>query len=87
MNDLQQTVTVTNGLSEGPPNHPNGWQPNPDLTRLMDLSTSGITVRRPGMAQEQIRIERKSLAPKSSAKIRQDASLDLRTPSGRKLPY
>jgi hypothetical protein len=87
MNDLQQTVTITARLSEGPPNHPNGGQPNPDLTRLMDLSTSGITVRRPGMAQEQIRIERKSLASKGTARIREEAPIDLRTPSGRKLPY
>jgi hypothetical protein len=53
----------------------------------MDLSTGGITVRRPEMAQEQIRIERKSLASKQGAKIRQEAPVDLRTPSGRKLPY
>jgi hypothetical protein len=53
----------------------------------MDLSTSGITVRRPGMAQEQIRIERKSLASKGTARIREEAPIDLRTPSGRKLPY
>lgn len=36
---------------------------------------------------EQIRIERKTLA-KSSAQTRRDAAqVDLRTPSGRKLPY
>ncbi len=39
------------------------------------------------MAQNQIRIERTSLASKPSAKIRQEALIDLRTPSGRKLPY
>lgn len=40
------------------------------------------------MAQSQIRIERKTLAGKSSQQAKQDAAaLDLRTPSGRKLPY
>jgi hypothetical protein len=38
------------------------------------------------MAQ-QIRIERKSTTSTSTAQARQDAALDLRTPSGRKLPY
>jgi hypothetical protein len=39
------------------------------------------------MAQHQIRIERKSPAAKGTAKIRQEAAIDVRTPSGRKLPY
>lgn len=40
------------------------------------------------MAQSQIRIERKTLSSKSSQAAKQDATaLDLRTPSGRKLPY
>jgi hypothetical protein len=44
------------------------------------------------MAQQQIRIERKTLAKKSTGagaqQARRDPStLDLRTPSGRKLPY
>ena len=39
------------------------------------------------MAQ-QIRIEKKSTTSKSTSQIRQDAAaLDLRTPSGKKLPY
>jgi len=38
------------------------------------------------MAQ-QIRIERKSTTSKATTQARQDAALDLRTPSGRKLPY
>lgn len=39
------------------------------------------------MAQSQIRIERKTITSKSS-QVKQDANaLDLRTPSGRKLPY
>jgi hypothetical protein len=87
MNDLQQTVTVVDRLSEGAPNHPNVGQPNPDLTRLMDLKHKRHHGQEAGMAQEQIRIERKSLASKQSAKIRQEVPVDLRTPSGRKLPY
>lgn len=40
------------------------------------------------MAQSQIRIERKTLARKGSSQVRKDATaIDLRTPSGRKLPY
>jgi hypothetical protein len=39
------------------------------------------------MTQNQIRIERKSLASKGTAKIHEEAPIDLRTPSGRKLPY
>ena len=44
------------------------------------------------MAQSQIRVEKKSLAKKSTGAGAQSArrepnSLDLRTPSGRKLPY
>jgi hypothetical protein len=39
------------------------------------------------MAQQQIRIERRSLRSKGTAKIRQEAPIDVRTPSGRKLPY
>jgi hypothetical protein len=39
------------------------------------------------MSQSQIQIEKKSLTSKSSAKIRQEAPLDMRTPSGKKLPY
>jgi hypothetical protein len=44
------------------------------------------------MAQQQIRIERKTLAKKGSGASAQQARrdqdpLDLRTPSGRKLPY
>jgi hypothetical protein len=44
------------------------------------------------MAQSQIRIERKTLAKKTQGTSAQQArrdetSLDLRTPSGRKLPY
>ncbi len=39
------------------------------------------------MAQSQIRIERKTITSKSTL-AKQDANaLDLRTPSGRKLPY
>jgi hypothetical protein len=40
----------------------------------------------PAMAQ-QIRIERKSTTSKATTSARQDAALDLRTPSGKKLPY
>jgi hypothetical protein len=40
----------------------------------------------PAMAQ-QIQIERKSTTSKSTTQARQDAALDLRTPSGKKLPY
>lgn len=40
------------------------------------------------MAQSQIRIERKTITSKSSQQAKQDANaLDLRSPSGRKLPY
>ena len=40
------------------------------------------------MAQSQIRIERKSITGKSTQQAKKDAgALDLRTPSGRKLPY
>jgi hypothetical protein len=40
------------------------------------------------MAQSQIRIERKTITSKSSQQSKQDANaLDLRSPSGRKLPY
>lgn len=44
------------------------------------------------MAQSQIRVERKTLAKKTTgtsaqAARRDPASLDLRSPSGRKLPY
>jgi hypothetical protein len=44
------------------------------------------------MAQQQIRIERKAVAKKGAGASAQQArrnpdSLDLRTPSGRKLPY
>jgi len=44
------------------------------------------------MAQQQIRIERKTLAKKGTGTSAQQArrdpnALDLRTPSGRKLPY
>ncbi|MGQ0631053.1 MAG: hypothetical protein ACT4P1_08410 [Sporichthyaceae bacterium] len=40
------------------------------------------------MAQSQIRIERKTLAGKRTAQAKADATaLDLRTPSGKKLPY
>jgi hypothetical protein len=39
------------------------------------------------MGRYQIRIERKSLASKGTAKVRQEAAIDVRTPSGRKLPY
>jgi hypothetical protein len=35
----------------------------------------------------QIRIEKKSTTSKSTSQIRKDAALDLRTPSGKKLPY
>jgi hypothetical protein len=38
------------------------------------------------MAQ-QIRIERKTKPSATATRIRQDAALDLRTPSGKKLPY
>ena len=40
------------------------------------------------MAQSQIRIERKTITGKSGQQDKKDAgTLDLRTPSGRKLPY
>lgn len=40
------------------------------------------------MERKQIRIERKTLTSKSSAQSRRDAAqVDLRTPSGKKLPY
>lgn len=39
------------------------------------------------MERKQIRIERKTLASKSSSQSRPNAPLDLRTPSGKKLPY
>ena len=40
------------------------------------------------MAQGQIRIERKTITSKSSQQAKRDANaLDLRAPSGRKLPY
>ena len=38
------------------------------------------------MAQ-QIRIERKTKPSAAATRIQQDAALDLRTPSGKKLPY
>lgn len=39
------------------------------------------------MASKQIQIERKSLTSKNSAQTRRDAGFDLRTPTGKKLPY
>ncbi len=40
------------------------------------------------MAQQQIRIQRKTATSSSTAQAKADAkALDLRTPSGKKLPY
>jgi hypothetical protein len=39
------------------------------------------------MAQQQIQIVKKPKTSKSTTAARQDAALDLRTPSGKKLPY
>ena len=39
------------------------------------------------MASKQIRIERKSLSSKSPIAIRREEPVDLRTPTGKKLPY
>ena len=44
-------------------------------------------VRRPQMTAHQIRIERKTITSKTAAQVARDTALDLRTPSGKRLPY
>ncbi len=66
---------------------------NRDPRHAVSWCTRGRSTVRPlgrgsEMAQSQIRIERKTITSKGTQQAKQDSgALDLRTPSGRKLPY